>query len=132
MVTGQTKDVGFNVGVSKTIAVPLTDVWDFIVSGEGLKIWLGEGVRLAVKERYETTEGTVGEVRSLHEHDRVRLTWRPEDWDHDTTVQVAMVASGEKTMLRFHQEWLADADERSRQRDHWQAVLAAVVDALTS
>jgi uncharacterized protein YndB with AHSA1/START domain len=132
MVTGQTKDVGFNVGVSKTIAVPLADVWDFIVSGEGLKIWLGEGVRLAVKERYETTEGTVGEVRSLHEHDRVRLTWRPEDWDHDTTVQVAMVASGEKTMLRFHQEWLADADERSRQRDHWQAVLAAVVDALTS
>jgi uncharacterized protein YndB with AHSA1/START domain len=132
MVTGQTRDVGFNIGVSRTIAVPLADVWDFIVSDEGLKIWLGEGVRLAVKEPYETTEGTAGEVRSLHEYDRVRLTWRPRGWDHDTTVQVAMVASGEKTMLRFHQEWLADADERSRQREHWRVVMAAVVGALTS
>src|SRR4051812_42955050 len=105
MVTGQTKDVGFNIGVSKTIDVPLPEVWDFILSDAGLRLWLGAGVRLKVKEPYETTDGTVGEVRSLHEHDRVRLTWRPRDWDHDTTVQVTVSASGEKTVLRFHQEW---------------------------
>jgi hypothetical protein len=52
---------------------------------------------------------------------------------HDTTVQVALRPSGEeKTMLRFHQEWLADADERTRQRTNWQSVLSALVERLES
>jgi uncharacterized protein YndB with AHSA1/START domain len=74
--------------------------------------------------RYETTDGTSGEVRSFHELNRVRLTWRPRRWDHDTTVQVAITPRGKGTRLRFHQEWLADADERARQRDHCRACLS--------
>ncbi|MEV4314569.1 SRPBCC domain-containing protein [Actinocrispum sp. NPDC049592] len=131
MVTGQTKDVGFNIGVSKTIDVPLPDVWDFMLSDEGLRLWLGEGADLKLKEPYETVDGTVGEVRSLHPHDRVRLTWRPHDWDHDTTVQVTVSTSGQKTVLRFHQEWLADATERETQRTHWKAVMEKVLAHLT-
>ncbi len=132
MVTGQTKDVGFNIGVSKTIDVPLPEVWDFMLSDEGLRLWLGEGARLEHKEPYETTDGTVGEVRSLHPHNRVRLTWRPRDWDHDTTVQVTVSTSGQKTVLRFHQEWLTDATEREHQRTHWKAVMAKVIAHLTA
>ncbi|TCO52605.1 SRPBCC family protein [Actinocrispum wychmicini] len=130
MVVGETKDVGFTIGVSRTLPYPVDVVWEFLLSPAGLSVWLGDGVELAPKQPYRTTGGTVGEVRSLHEHDRVRLTWRPKDWDHDTTVQVAMRGDGAKTMLRFHQEWLADADERSRQRDHWKAVMDKVIDAL--
>lgn len=130
MVVGETKDVGFNIGVSKTLPYPVEHVWDFLLSPAGLAVWLGEGVELAPKKTYRTADGTEGEVRSLHPLDRVRLTWRPKDWDHDTTVQVAVRGEGEKTMLRFHQEWLADSDERSRQRDHWKAVLDKVIEAL--
>jgi hypothetical protein len=61
----------------------------------------------------------------------IRLTMRPDGWDHDTTVQVTVSRSGpDRTVLRFHQEWLADAEERERQRDHWRAVLAAMRSAL--
>ena len=35
-------------------------------------------------------------------------------------------------MLRFYREWLADADERTRQRTHWQSVLSALVERLAS
>ncbi|MGQ0840376.1 hypothetical protein [Actinokineospora sp.] len=69
-------------------------------------------------------------MRGYHEHDRVRLTWRPAGWDHDTTIQVAVSGSGSRTVLRFHQEWLADAEERGRQREHWRKVLADMVAAL--
>jgi uncharacterized protein YndB with AHSA1/START domain len=131
-MTGQTKDVGWNIGVSKTLPCSVEQVWALLTSADGLRLWLGD-VTLGTRkgDRYETADGTVGEIRSFHPHDRVRLTWRPADWTHDTTVQVAVTGSGEKTVLRFHQEWLADAGERERQREHWRAAMARVVAALS-
>ena len=96
-------------------------------------MWLGHGVEVLDEpgREYRTADGTAGEVRSFRPLDRVRLTWRPEGWDHDSTVQVAVVPAGpDRTMLRFHQERLADAAERARQRAHWRAVLASVEKAL--
>jgi uncharacterized protein YndB with AHSA1/START domain len=129
---GQTKDVGFNIGVSKTLPFPAEVVWAAVMSPEGIALWLGEGATLTKGTRYETTDGTVGEVRSLHELDRVRLTWHPRDWDHESTVQVAISGRGDKTMLRFHQERLAGPEERARQRDHWREVMDSIVDLLTA
>ena len=131
-MTGQTKDVGWNIGVSKTLPYSVEQVWALLTSVDGLRLWLGD-VTLGTRkgDRYETADGTVGEIRSFHPHDRVRLTWRPADWTHDTTVQVAVTGNGDKTVLRFHQEWLADAGERERQREHWRAAMARVVAALS-
>jgi uncharacterized protein YndB with AHSA1/START domain len=135
MVTGQTKDVGFQIGVSKTLPVPVERLWTFLTGADGLATWLGDGEGVVLEPqkgaRYETADGTVGEVRSFRELDRVRITWRPAGWAHDTTVQVAVRASGPgRSMLRFHQEWLADSEERGRQREHWQQVMTAVEEAL--
>ena len=130
---GRTRDAGWEIGVSRTVHLPVTEVWEFLASPEGRELWLGAGVEhLDEKGRtYTTAEGTVGEVRSVRPGDRIRLTWRPPDWDHDSTVQVAVSSDGRSgTIVRFHQERLADAEERARQRAHWRAVMARVVDAL--
>ncbi|GAB3143762.1 SRPBCC family protein [Amycolatopsis sp. NPDC004378] len=129
---GKTADVGWNIGVSRTLPYAAETVWDFLVSRDGVAIWLGPGVELPREagEEYETANGTVGEIRSFVEHDRVRLTWRPSDWDHDSTVQVRLSGAGAKTTLRFHQEWLSGAEEREEQRAYWQDVTERVVAAL--
>ncbi|OZM72678.1 activator of Hsp90 ATPase 1 family protein [Amycolatopsis antarctica] len=132
MTVGRTKDAGFQIGVSKTIPYATAEVWRFLVSPEGRTLWLGETdtwepVRGA---GYRTTEGTVGEIRGFREGDRIRLTWLPADRQRETTVQVAVSAQGDRTVLRFHQERMADAEERTRQREHWSAVMDAVVAAL--
>ncbi|MEU4525049.1 SRPBCC domain-containing protein [Amycolatopsis sp. NPDC024027] len=129
---GKTADVGWNIGVSRTLPYPAEVVWDFLVSREGVTIWLGPGVELPREPgvEYETANGTVGEIRGFADGDRVRLTWRPSDWDHDSTVQVRLSGAGGKTTLRFHQEWLADAEEREQQRAYWQDVTERVVAAL--
>lgn len=130
---GMTKDAGWEVGVSRTLPYPLGEVWEFVV-GEGLALWLGEGLDGlpgAKGEKYATADGTTGEIRGLRERDRVRLTWRPAGWDHDTTVQVAVSAAANgKTVLRFHQEWLADGEERERQRGHWREAMGRVEEGL--
>jgi uncharacterized protein YndB with AHSA1/START domain len=129
---GKTAGVGWNIGVSRTLPYPAEVVWDFLVSREGVAIWLGPGVELPRETgaEYETANGTVGEIRGFADGDRVRLTWRPSDWDHDSTVQVRLSGAGAKTTLRFHQEWLAGAEERAEQRAYWQDVTERVVAAL--
>ncbi|MBP2320241.1 uncharacterized protein YndB with AHSA1/START domain [Kibdelosporangium banguiense] len=129
---GQTKDVGFNIGVSRTLPFPPEVVWAAIMSPAGVALWLGKGATLVKGERYETADGTVGEVRSLHELDRIRLTWQRRDWDHETTVQIALSTRGAKTVLNFHQERMTGPEERARQRDHWRGVMNEVVDLLTA
>jgi uncharacterized protein YndB with AHSA1/START domain len=130
---GLTRGAGWESGVSRAVAFPLEEVWDFLTSAEGSAVWLGAGVQRLDEpgNAYQTSDGTSGEVRSFHPLDRVRLTWQPKDWSHDSTVQftVSRTASG-RTLLRFHQERLADAAEREQQRAHWGAVLDAVVMAL--
>jgi len=132
---GRTRDAGWQIGVSRTVDLPVEQVWAFITSPEGVAIWLGEGVTV-LPERgagYRTTAGVHGETRSYRELDRVRLTWRPPGWSHDTTLQLAVTSAGEgRATLRVHQERLADAAEREQQRRHWQTVITALAEALTA
>ncbi|MCU1683776.1 MAG: hypothetical protein JWQ81_4515 [Amycolatopsis sp.] len=131
---GKTADSGWEIGVSKIVPYPGADLWEFLVSREGVEIWLGSGAELprARGVSYETASGTTGQVRSFREFDRVRLTWRPKDWDHDSTLQVTVSAAGTgaKSTLRFHQEWLSDSEERELQRVYWQDVTDRLVTAL--
>jgi len=82
---GRTRDVGWEIGVSRTVAVAATQAWELLTSDEGQAIWLGAGATLGpVKAAgYATDDGTVGEVRGFHPFDRIRLTWQPPSWDHD-------------------------------------------------
>lgn len=130
---GRTKDVGWQIGVSRTLPHPVEEVWALVTGPAGLAVWLGAGVPEVPPKggTYRTTDGTTGEVRGLRGLDRVRLTHRLAGSATATTVQVTVSAAPGGTTLRFHQEHLAGPDERERQRTHWQGVvgrLAAVLD----
>ena len=129
--TGLTLDAGWEIGVSRKLPLAPAEIWDFVSGREGLALWLGRVTLPTAKgEPYETAEGTRGEVRGYRPLERIRLTWQPPGWDHETTVQVAMAPSAGGTVLRFHQERLADAAERARQREHWKAVLDEITARL--
>ncbi len=129
---GLTKDTGWQVGVQRTLPLDLEEAWSFLVSDAGTRIWLGTKTPPdpAPGARYKTRDGTVGEIRSFRVYDRVRLTWKPKDWDHDSTVQVALTPSPTGTAFRFHQERMASQDEREAMREHWNNVLDALADHL--
>lgn len=124
--TGLTRDAGWEIGVSRTFPVPVEDAWDVVVDGPGLPLWLGAGAVLPdeLGAAYRTDDGAEGELRSLRPLDRVRLTYQPPGRSgRPTTVQVAVRPAATGASVRFHQEHLADADERERQRAHWSAAL---------
>ena len=105
-VVGQTLDVGFEIGVQKTLAIAPTHVWAFLLSAKGLQIWLGAITKLPTKpdEAYATTDGTMGEIRSIEPGKKLRLTWKPADVKDISTLQITVIRSGKKTLLRFHHE----------------------------
>lgn len=131
---GETADAGYQVGVQRTVSVGQSDLWNWLSSDEGLETWLGAAENLSFDPgvTYETTTGTTGEIRTVAEGERVRLTWQPAGRGSPTTLQVTLASprnDTSRTTIRFHHEKFADAAEREAMREHWQAVLDAVETA---
>lgn len=109
------------------------EAWDLVTTPPGLHTWLRlDTLPTEPGTSYRTSDGTVGEIRSHHAQDRVRLTWRPNDWDHESTVQVALTPRSRGTAVRFHQERLASEEEREEMLEHWEDVLEALAGLVGS
>ncbi len=130
---GETKDAGWQIGVARTVQADFDDVWDYLISSEGLTTWLGEGIAtpLEVGQQYRTAENVRGEIRSLRPHDRVRLTWQPANRDDHATIQIALTPAKTGCTIRFHTERLSDRDERERMRSHWRRIADEIEAAIT-
>lgn len=130
---GKTKDAGWQIGVSRTVHADLDEVWNYLMSTEGIAAWLGDGVPapLDVGQNYQTDDHVQGEIRSLRPHDRVRLTWHPVGRHDHTTVQIAITPTATGCKIQFHTERLADNDERERMRTHWKAIADHIETILT-
>lgn len=131
---GKTKDAGWQIGVSRTIPVDVDTAWDYLTFARGLATWLGAGVNvpLAVGQTYYTSDCTTGEIRSLRDRDRVRLTWQPADRPKPATVQIALKATATGCTFRFHTERLNNSNEREAMRSHWRSVADTVETELAS
>ena len=129
---GQTADAGYQIGVQKTLPIPQHLAWELLVTGPGRDTWLGETQPLDLRkgQEYVTSDGVSGEVRSVALGQRLRLTWSHPDLARPSILQVMLIASGEKTSFRFHQEKLSSQDERELMRKHWREVLRQLQDLL--
>jgi uncharacterized protein YndB with AHSA1/START domain len=124
-VVGQTKDVGFQIGVRRTFATVPQHAWNVLTSNEGIKLWLGDAIEFQLKPgtTYQTREGIVGEVRVVKPGGHFRVTWQPEHWQQASTIQVRIIPRSGKTVVSFHQEHLLSEQERNQMQQRWQTVL---------
>lgn len=134
---GLTRDAGWEVGVSRTVALPPAEAWEALVSDPAVAVWLGELDALPTTRgaAYRTRAGASGELRSYRPGDRIRMTYQPpgRTGARPTTLQVAVSAgrsTGPSAVVRFHQEHLAGAEERDAMRAHWSRVLDRLDDLL--
>jgi len=129
-VEGETADVGFEIGVSKTFTLPAARLWKILTSEEGFKTWLGAAPRgrLAPGLRYRARDGVSGEFRVVKEDSHLRLTWFLPGWKHASTLQVRLTPKGESATVTFHQERLSGEMDRERMRRHWREVLERLAE----
>jgi len=124
---GKTQDAGWEVGVRTTVPAPLPAVWAYLI-GEGLPLWLGDIAALPTEKgaQLRTADGVSGVVRSYTDQVRLRMSWQPDDWPHDTTLQVSVKEAATGTIIGIHHENLADREERRMMLGHWKNVTAAL------
>jgi uncharacterized protein YndB with AHSA1/START domain len=120
---GKTADVGYQIGVRRTLPCGEEALWSLVLSPEGQAIWLGGAIELADGARYALDNGTTGQVRVYKPWSHIRLTWQPQGWARPSTVQVRVTAASSGTTLSFHQEHLADSAARSAMKAHWERVI---------
>ena len=129
--TGQTKDAGWEVGVKRTVAAPVNVVWKFLL-GDGLPLWLGNTTLTYEKgDTYETDDDIRGQILSFTDGMRIRLSWQPGEWDHDSTLQLTVREAESGTTIGFHQERLSGREERKIMLGHWKDVVQQLDDALS-
>lgn len=128
---GETADVGFQLGVQRTLPLPPDAAWVLLCSPEGLSTWLAAGVPTLPGEKGEGgigLDGTRYALRSRVEGQRLRLSWQPPGRETATTLQVSLEARKSGTAVRFHHEGLADAEERAAMKSRWEGVLARLTE----
>ena len=131
---GLTKDVGYQIGVRRTINFSVEKVWQVISSEEGISIWLGEGkiTDTSVGTKYQLEDGSVGEFRIFKPNSHLRITWKPKGWTKPSTIQVRVIANKLKTTLAFHQENLPDSKQREHRRLFFISAIEHIEKALSN
>ena len=127
---GLTKDVGWQIGVRRTVPLSVEEAWDLLFSKEGLKVWLGDTAKITFtrNEPYQLKDGTTGEIRVFEKHSHIRLTWDPEGADRPSTIQVRVMPCDGRCIIGFHQEHLGSAAEREQRRRFFQQVLDKLME----
>lgn len=101
-------------------------------SDEGLKIWLGElEDELTLKKPYNTKDGIQGIVRVFTPYSHIRMSWKKENWQNTSTVQVRVMGNREKSTVSFHHEKLSDETQREEVRLFWNEKMAEIEKILS-
>lgn len=121
-------ETGFQIGVQKSFPIPLEDAWELITSADGMQIWLGDAVELKEKSGYETRDGITGEIRVIKPESHIRMTWKLQDWDKESTLQIRVTPRANGTAINFHQEGLKKESMREEMRYFWKDKLKLLIE----
>jgi activator of HSP90 ATPase len=123
---GKTKSVGYQIGVRRTFPMSLEDAWQMITSERGIEIWLGNlsSQDFRVGNKYSTIQGISGKIRIVNEKQNIRLTWKKENWEKESTIQIRTIEQkNNRCTISIHQENLSSINEREEMKARWEEVL---------
>lgn len=123
---GVSKDAGVQIGVRKTLGAAKEAIWSFLLSPEGLSMWIGDvpSFPLQVGCEYESKEGVSGKITVVEPLRKLRMTWKRPEWDKPSRLQLYVLSTNSgKTTVAIHQEMLEDVYMREVMRRFWDDML---------
>src|SRR5690606_19835933 len=96
-IVGRTKDAGWQFGIRKTVPLNTDEVWDFLFSEHGAKLWL---------------KGADKEFSTFKNRSHIRTKWKLKGWTNEATLQMRVMANKDKTIIAFHIEKLLNEEQR--------------------
>jgi hypothetical protein len=114
---GLTKDTGWQFGVRKSVPFNLNEVWDFLFSEKGIKIWL---------------KGADKEFSTFKQFSHLSTKWKLNGWKNEATLQMRVIANKDKTTIAFHVEKLLDEKQREDTKIFWNKVIKTITEQITT
>src|SRR5690606_37945359 len=115
-IVGQTKDVGWQFGVRKSVSLNANEVWDFLFSENGTELWL---------------KGADREFSTFKNLSHIRTKWKLNGWTNEATLQMRVISNKDKTTIAFHIEKLLNEKQREETKTHWDKVIKTVTKKIT-
>lgn len=125
-VEQQTLKGTYTTTATKTIATSASKLFAFLVSNEGLEVWLSPLSELQLKTgaSFERMGGVYGEVRTYVRGKKIRLSWIDEDWPRKSTLQIHLVPRPKgKCMLVIDHIDLPSLKAKNEMHTHWREVV---------
>ncbi len=118
------------VVVSRVVSHPVKNVWQVLMTTEGMEALLGPGGRLGDKgDRWQADDGTYGVTRSFHPLEQIRFSWHADDEAPRTLVDLHLIAQGDaETLLEIRHEHIGDLDPAVLEK-HWEDSLTRIVSS---
>ncbi|TBL81007.1 SRPBCC domain-containing protein [Paenibacillus thalictri] len=129
--SGITKDAGVQIGVRKTVALTKEQAWNWLVSPQGLRWWIGNVASFQAQKGFEFTsaEGVTGTLSVVEPYHKLRMTWQRKEWEKPSRLQMYVLSTQTgKTTIAIHQEMLEDVYMREMMRRHWDEMLNHIID----
>jgi len=126
---GVTKDAGVQIGVRRTIKAEKERVWRFLLSADGLALWIGRvpEFRLEKGFAFASAEGVTGKLTVVQPFHKLRMQWKRPEWERPSRLQIyVLAAAGGGTTVAIHQEMLEDVYIRELMRRRWDETLRRI------
>jgi hypothetical protein len=128
----QSKDLGYQVSVSKTFGVSTQAMWEFLLSDHGLEVWLGKisSGAFDLMQEFVTQDGTQGMLRVFVPDCHVRYKWKPSTFEKPSTVELRVVNAKGKAKVIFHHTGFYQKEQQEILRTYWKNVISRMTTAL--
>jgi len=125
---GETADVGYQIGVRRTVSATIEEAWQLLTSMQGTELWIGplaSQLDIQAGAAFHADNGVEGKLRVVKPPVQLRLEWRRPEWPQASTLQIRVLpaASPDRAVISFHQEKLAHGLQREEMKRHWQSVI---------
>jgi len=114
---GQTKDAGWQFGVRKSVLLNIDNVWGFLFSENGIKLWLKDADK---------------EFSTFNPLSHIRTKWKLKGWTNEATLQMRVLSNKDKTTIAFHIDRLLDEKQREETKTYWTKILGDIIQQLTA
>lgn len=113
--TGLTKDAGWQFGVRKSVPLNANEVWDFLFSDNGTKLWLKSADK---------------EFSTFKDLSHIRTKWKLKGWTNEATLQMRVLPNKGKTTIAFHIDKLLNENQREETKTYWTKILENITKQL--
>ena len=136
-IDGRNQKGLYAVGVSRVVPLSRAKTWAFIVSDEGLSIWLKAFSPLMMKtgEKFENEGvdggGAYGEIRTMTKGEKIRIRWQENDFEKPCVLQIYLhKRPGEKCGIGFQMDEIPNERVKELFRTHWKTVIDELQTAI--